>query len=74
MIALPGFYDSYSDAHADRIREQEKKRARERSQRIKMLKREIMFCKMRRKEYDRFLAELNELQREQLEELKKFTR
>jgi hypothetical protein len=62
MIALPSFYDSYS---------QEKKRIRDCNQRIKWLQREIMFCKMQRREYTRFLAELNELRQEVVEDLKK---
>ena len=79
-MVIPGYYTAdnsptYAEVlAAERRAAAERRRARERAHRINILKREIMFAKMKRKEYDRFLAELGVLQQEQLDSLKEAAR
>ena len=76
MAAIPGFYSvdnspTFDEVQAAKEREAQRvKLARWRDNRIASLKREIQVAKQRMREYDHFLAELQQLERDRREEKK----
>ncbi len=73
MAAIgPGFYvDESCVQDRQRARAERAKQSRAREARIRALKRDIQRAKQRLREYDHFLAELGQLERDRAEELKR---